>query len=73
MKDFNLFIMETWLEENVCNNGSFTWSNFRSNPIFGKLDGFLFLPEWETLIGSNVRQEICQRVIFDHCPIMLSI
>lgn len=73
MEDFNSFKRKNGLKENVSNNGSFTWSNFRSNPIFGKLDGFLFLPEWETLIGSNVRQEICQRVIFDHCPIMLSI
>lgn len=71
-KDFNSFIWNTGLLEKVCWSSIFTWSDFRSNPAGCNLDKFLFLHEKEPLVGPNVKQEICQKVIFDHYLVFLS-
>ncbi|PON66284.1 Endonuclease/exonuclease/phosphatase, partial [Parasponia andersonii] len=51
-------------------NGQFTWSNFKNQPTYYKFDRFLFSVEWEPLFPI-IRYEMEDRVVFDHCPVLL--
>ncbi|PON63520.1 Endonuclease/exonuclease/phosphatase [Trema orientale] len=70
MKSFDELIRELNLRDPPLCNGQFTWSSFRNQPTYCKLDRFLFSAEWEALFPV-IRQEIEVRVVSDHCPVLL--
>ena len=67
---FDKFIRELELRDLALHNASFTWSNFREEPVKGRLDRFLFIEEWR--VGKNdIRQETGSRTCLDHMPLIL--
>lgn len=70
MRIFNQFIQDCELKDPKMHNVQFTWSNFREETVFRRLDRFLFSVGWEELF-PHVRQKALAKVNSDHCPIEL--
>ncbi|KAM6550152.1 hypothetical protein CsatB_021828 [Cannabis sativa] len=70
MKIFDELVNVLRLIDPKLNNGRFTWSNFRENPICSRLDRFLFTNKWN-IAYPYVRQEMAVRVVLDHSLVIL--
>ena len=70
MKDFDYLIGELELVDPNLNNASFTWSNFRNQPICCRLDRFLF-SNVRAVVYPCYRQELEARLVSDHAPVIL--
>ena len=70
MKLFDDLIRQLRLVNPKLNNGQFTWSDFRHNPICCRLDKFLLSNKWHELF-QEVRQEVLVRIVSDNHPIVL--
>lgn len=70
MQDFQDFINNMELQNVPMIGRSFTWSNFQAHNIQSRLDRFLLAQEW--LDNFGVTQWGMNRIISDHCPVMIT-
>ncbi|KAL4278182.1 hypothetical protein GQ457_03G030870 [Hibiscus cannabinus] len=71
MREFSDFIETMSLVDIPLIGGRFTWSNFREDPSFSRLDRFLISAE-VLMLWSDVIQSILPKSISDHNPVCLS-
>ncbi|KAA0026124.1 LINE-1 retrotransposable element ORF2 protein [Cucumis melo var. makuwa] len=67
---FNNFIKENELIDPLSLNNKYTWSNLKLNPIFSRLDRFLFSKGWEQTFSIHTSRTL-ERIVLDHFPIVL--
>ncbi|KAL4320202.1 hypothetical protein GQ457_18G015870 [Hibiscus cannabinus] len=68
MREFSDFIETMSLVDIPLSGGRFTWSNFREDPSFSRLDRFLISAE-VLMLWSDVIQSILPKSISDHNPL----
>ncbi|KAK8652909.1 hypothetical protein V6N13_126932 [Hibiscus sabdariffa] len=71
MREFSGFIETMSLVDIPLVGGRFTWSNFREDPSFSRLDRFLISAE-VLMLWSDVIQSILPKSISNHNPVCLS-
>ncbi|KAK8612419.1 hypothetical protein V6N13_092535 [Hibiscus sabdariffa] len=71
MREFSGFIETMSLVDIPLVGGRFTWSNFREDPSFSRLDRFLISAE-VLMLWFDVIQSILPKSISDHNPVCLS-
>ncbi|WMV42285.1 hypothetical protein MTR67_035670 [Solanum verrucosum] len=70
MTDFTDFIEDAELLDIQLAGDVFTWKNGEGHDPAARLDRFLISEEWENTF-KNIKQSTLQRVISDHCPLIL--
>ncbi|KAG5599567.1 hypothetical protein H5410_030937 [Solanum commersonii] len=70
MADFSKWIEDLELHDPILIGGKYTWVRGLNHQSNARLDGFLYLTEWEESF-KNIRQRIMPRVTSDHNPILL--
>ncbi|WMV34480.1 hypothetical protein MTR67_027865 [Solanum verrucosum] len=70
MTDFTDFIEDAELVDIQLAGDVFTWKKGEGHDPAARLDRFLISEEWENTF-KNIKQSTLQRVISDHCPLIL--
>ncbi|KAG5630429.1 hypothetical protein H5410_002146 [Solanum commersonii] len=70
MTDFTDFIEDAELVDIQLAGDVFTWKKGEGHDPAARLDRFLISEEWENTF-KNIKQSTLQRVISDHCPLLL--
>ncbi|GMI66393.1 hypothetical protein HRI_000308600 [Hibiscus trionum] len=72
MANFAELLEDLCLMDIPLDNGLFTWSNYRENPTFCRLDRFVFSADFLSL-WPDIAQSLWPKSLFDHNPVGLSI
>ncbi|TYK13822.1 LINE-1 retrotransposable element ORF2 protein [Cucumis melo var. makuwa] len=70
MTILNNIIQDFGLVDPPLSNNSYTWSNLRTDPIYSRLDRFLYIKDWESTFKVH-HSKTMQRTVSDHFLITL--
>ncbi|KAA0047998.1 LINE-1 retrotransposable element ORF2 protein [Cucumis melo var. makuwa] len=70
MTILNNIIQDFGLVDPPLSNNSYTWSNLKTDPIYSRLDRFLYTKDWESTFKVH-HSKTMQRTVSDHFPITL--